>query len=439
MLPLEHKISSYIHRHDLIPDVGTPIVVALSGGADSVALLAAMTSLGYKCIAAHCNFHLRGSESDRDESHARYISSLLGAEFHLTHFDVNAHCRQAADSISVEMACRDLRYEWFEKLRVSIGAQSIAVAHHADDNIETMFLNLLRGCGITGVRGMLPHNNRHIIRPMLQCYRHEIEQYLHERHIPFVTDSTNSQSAYLRNRIRNIVMPCIRQQFPGADNALRLSLDILSQNEAFYRQCIDEKRAVYTNPDSSINLSGLLEREPQARLLLYEWLKQYGATSTQIDNIISSARESGKRFDVTAGQLILDRGSIRYVNHTHGSVPSSLDTLFEISVHDISEFHPERDASVAYFDADALDISAIQVRAWQHGDTLLPYGMHGRRKLSDIFSDAKIPVDRKTTIPIVVYEGDIIWVAGVRASRLYAVTARTKRFIKMRMRTQDKN
>lgn len=439
MHPLEHNISGYIHRHSLIPDAGTPVIVALSGGADSVALLAVLTSLGYKCVAAHCNFHLRGRESDRDEAHAREISSLFGAEFHLTHFDVSAHCRQAADSISVEMACRDLRYEWFEKLRTTLGAQSIAVAHHADDNTETMLLNLLRGCGITGVRGMLPHNDRHIIRPMLQCYRHEIEQYLHDRHIPFVTDSTNLESTYLRNRIRNIIMPCIRRQFPGADDAFRHSLDILSQNEAFYRQCIDEKRAIYTHPDSSIDLISLLDREPHAHLLLYEWLKQYGATSTQVDNIISSAHESGKRFNVTDGQLILDRGSIRYVKHTHESVPSSLDTLFEISIHDISEFQPGRDASVAYFDADALDISAVQVRTWQHGDSLLPFGMHGRRKLSDIFSDAKIPVDRKAAIPVVVYEGDIIWVAGVRASRLYAVTDQTKRFIKMRLRGQDKN
>lgn len=436
MLLLEEKIQRYISSHCLIPHRDRLLIVALSGGADSVALLAALTALGYRCVAAHCNFHLRGEESDRDEAYARQIARLLGAEFHITHFDVASYRGNAESPISVEMACRDLRYQWFEQLRTALGADDIAVAHHADDNTETMLLNLLRGCGISGVRGMQPRNDRHIIRPMLQCRRPEIEQYLRVRGIGFVTDSTNRESIYLRNRIRNNVIPCIRENFPGADDAFMRSLEMLSENEAFYRRCVEEKRERYTDADGNINLKNLIGMEPQARLLLYEWLKNYGATPTQADNIITSARDSGKWFNISGGYLLIDRGTLRHVTDNPAK-QQSIYELFEITVRDIGEFHPVRDSRVAYFDADSVDLSELEVRTWQHGDVMEPFGMRGSRKLSDIFTDAKIPVDRKHTVPILLYHGTILWVAGIRASRHYPVTAQSRRFIELCLRTPD--
>ena len=166
-------VAANISRHRLLDASDRPVVVALSGGADSVALLLALTVLGYNCIAAHCNYHLRGDESDRDERHVAEICRRLGVECLIQHCDVAAY-REANKGVSVEMACRDIRYRWFESIFENFGAQAIAVGHNADDNIETMLLNIMRGTGIVGARGMIFCNDRHIVRPMLNITRREI-------------------------------------------------------------------------------------------------------------------------------------------------------------------------------------------------------------------------------------------------------------------------
>ena len=208
---LTEKVKDAIERQGLLRPQGR-VVVAVSGGADSVALLSVLLELGYDCLAAHCNFGLRGAESVRDMRHVESLADRLGVDLCVRDFDVAA--RRADTGESVEMACRELRYEWFYELVDRERAQAIAVGHHAEDQLETLFLNLLRGTGITGLRGMRPRNG-HVVRPMLECTRAEIEDYLHTRGLDWVTDSTNASDDFTRNRLRNRLLPLVDELFDG--------------------------------------------------------------------------------------------------------------------------------------------------------------------------------------------------------------------------------
>ncbi|MDE5745321.1 MAG: tRNA lysidine(34) synthetase TilS, partial [Paramuribaculum sp.] len=208
----EHKVQNFIHRSST-----DSIIVGLSGGADSVALLAALSAAGCKCIAAHCNFMLRGEESERDMAHAEKIARSLGTDYISTRFDVPEYMK--SHKCSLETACRDLRYRWFEELRHTYDAVWIAVGHHREDNNETFFLNLLRGTGLRGLKGMRPINGT-VIRPLLNFTREEIERYLENKGIPYITDSSNLVADVARNKIRNNIMPEIRKHFPNSGKTI---------------------------------------------------------------------------------------------------------------------------------------------------------------------------------------------------------------------------
>ena len=186
----------------------SPVLIGLSGGADSTALLDILRNLGYTCIAVHCNFKLRGDESIRDYEFAKMIALSYNIKFKSVDFDTVEYAKKFG--ISIEMACRELRYKWFDNIMSELGAQAIAVAHHKDDSIETFFLNLSRGTGITGLTGIKAINGK-VVRPLLNISREEIEQYLKLKKIEYITDSTNKQDIYKRNKIRLNVMPLLKQ------------------------------------------------------------------------------------------------------------------------------------------------------------------------------------------------------------------------------------
>ena len=444
MHQLEQKISDFIHRHNLIGPQEQRIIVAISGGADSVALLAAMTALGYNCAAAHCNFHLRGEESDRDTRHVADICDRLGVDLSIKHFDIDA--RRRATGESVEMACRALRYEWFARLADSQQCRTVAVAHHLADNTETMLLNMMRGTGISGLTGMQPRNGL-IIRPMLDCTRHEIESYLKERDIRFVNDSTNASNDYLRNRVRNIIIPAMENCFPNASHAMKHTMECLSDTERFYRQALEEKRNVYMSEDNStIFLLRLAENEPMARLLLYEWIRPYGFNVSQASDMLTKAR-CGAEFTAGNTRISINRGTAEISDITSDGLPNtqsnhivdisrSIHTPVAIaaSMHPASEFKPERNPRVMCLDEKVLlDNPVFELRHWQQSDRIAPFGMSGTRKLSDVFSDAKLSVNEKRRIWILTRNGIIIWVAGLRASRHFAITPATKRYLRLEL------
>ncbi len=428
----ESTVKAFIEKSSLLDHrSGKPIISALSGGADSVALLVCLKRLGYNCIAAHCNFHLRGDESDGDETFSRDIADKLNVRFEAVHFNVRSYIESCEGTKSVEMACRELRYAWFEQMRVKYDAQAISVAHNADDNIETMALNLLRGTGLTGIRGMRPVTDRMIVRPLLGCYRNDIETYLNEIGLTYRTDSTNLMSVFKRNAIRNEIMPVILTHFPNAKLTLTNSLHHIQENEAFYCNCLDEKKRAYVDENGNIDIQTLRDREPSAPLLLYEWLREYGFSRSDTDNMLA-CRQTGSRFQAKERTFIFHKGILRNVV----LAPQNLDIneCFVFEKLPIADFNPCRDNSEAYFDADKFDMSLIRCRAWVPGDKIRPYGMHGHKKLSDLFADAGVPVDQRARIPLLIYGEDIIWVPGIRASAILAITKETKQFVRVRVR-----
>ena len=215
------------------------ILVALSGGADSVALLRVLLALGYTCEAAHCNFHLRGKESDRDENFVRGLCNELNILLHVVHFDTQTYATK--HRISIEMAAREMRYEWFEKLRQECDASVIAVAHHRDDSVETFLLNLIRGTGINGLKGIAPLNG-HIVRPLLNVNRQDILQYLEHLHQDYVTDSTNLQDEYMRNKIRLNILPMLGELNPSVSESIAETANRLAETSLVYNKEMAEAK-----------------------------------------------------------------------------------------------------------------------------------------------------------------------------------------------------
>lgn len=412
----------------------TTVIVGLSGGADSIALITVLSELKFQCIAAHCNFHLRGDESNRDEHYVREFTTKRNIPLEKIDFNVKNYINTIERPTSIEMACRDLRYKWFDSLKLKYGPESvIAVAHNADDNIETSLLNMIRGTGISGARGMKVINDKGIIRPLLGVYRSEIETYLAEKKISFVTDSTNLESNFNRNRLRNLILPLLYNTFPNARKGLATSLSILARTSSFLNRAIHLAQKEYFKNNDSIDLYKLAEDE-QSSFLLYEWLKQYGITDSQVEDILGSASQSGKRFLCNDGYFLIDRGELKHIKENDNKSTLLFSDLFEITIHNgnVIESRLIQDCNTACFDANSIDLRLLDFRYWQNGDKIKPFGMTGSKKVSDIFSDSKISLDLKNHIPLLTYRGEILWVAGLRASRLYSVTNQTKSYIAIR-------
>ena len=273
------QVKEYIQQN--IPLVeNDKVLVGLSGGADSVALLSILKELGYCCFAAHCHFALRGEESDRDRNFAKQISAKLGVPFIEVKFDT---LKYAADKkISVEMACRELRYEWFEAQRTALGCRYLAVAHHRDDSVETVLINLIRGTGISGLTGIAPLNGT-VIRPILGLSREEVENYISQSNLNYVTDSTNKETIYVRNKIRNRILPLMKEINPSVYEAIEATSVHLSETELIYREALNQKIESIVEVRYEVDYIKIekLTEQTADRTILYEKLKPYGFITSQ--------------------------------------------------------------------------------------------------------------------------------------------------------------
>lgn len=420
----ERGVRAFVRAHELLHS-GAPVIVALSGGADSVALLAALSHLGYYCIAAHCNFHLRGPESRRDMLHAQAIASRFGVDFSLRDFDVPA--RMAATGESVEMACRSLRYDWFSSLADSSGAQAIAVGHHSEDRAETFVLNLMRGAGIRGLTSMRPRNGA-VVRPLLWASRGEIEEYLEAQEIEFVSDSSNASDAHRRNRVRNTLLPALEEMFPGATQSILRSIANLESARAIYEDAVEGKRRQYVGSDGSISLAEL-SAENEAPTLLFEFLRERGFNATQVSDMLANASGSGAKFQSAEGRLAeIDHGTLRITEGTGSRAadreyPVSLqrDILYPTNIrvtrHPVEHFKPEgRNPNVAFIDARfaAAEGFSWTLRHWRRGDRMTPFGARADKLVSDIFADAHLSPAAKRQTWLLVCNGTIAWIPGLR-------------------------
>lgn len=441
------KVRRAINTYGLLRPEGK-VIVALSGGADSVALLDSLLQLGYDCVAAHCNFHLRGEESNRDMHHAEAITERLGVDLYVKDFDVAGRRKLSGESL--EMACRTLRYEWFFELLDRDSAQAIAVGHHREDQVETFFLNLLRGSGLTGLAGMR-HRSEHVVRPLLDVSRAEIESYLVARGLEWVTDSTNAADDFARNRLRNRLLPMMEQLFEGAGDAVLRSMAILRENHDFFARALADAAAPYVGADGSVNLAAMSAGCPQAGLVLFEHLKGEGFSRTQTDDMLRAAARSGGSFTARATHTRdVDHGILRPARASRkaseGAVEVSLlrDIFSPVNIsvtrHSVAEFRPGRDPNVAYIDERALEGKAVwRLRPWSRGDRMTPYGMAGQKLLSDIFADARLSAEQKRGVWLLTRNDEILWAVGIRASAKWAVVPGTKRYLRLQFNPDSNN
>ena len=452
-MEFEKKIKGYIRRHSLLSP-GDCVVVGLSGGADSVALLAVLSALGYRCIAAHCNFNLRGRESLRDREYAIEVAGNLASEYQVIDFDTEAYRQGTGESI--EMACRSLRYRWFEQLRIRYNAVAIAVGHHREDNVETAMLNMLRGTGIAGMAGIAPKSG-HILRPLLDVTRSEICQYLQLRGLQWVDDSSNASNDYKRNRLRNVVLPVVAHEFgPGSMDTLAVSVSNVRRNYDLYRTLVADALGAFKD-DTHLNVAAILERygHDNGTMLLVEYLRPHGFVADVAYNIVTAVthghtglcfvgtQESAAKLDrgiLTIGDAApLGDGSVVaevLIGITQEVYLPRTGQRIRIENFDAANFaRPKRpDASILYLDAAiADDDEPLVLRHWRHGDRIQPFGARFTTLVSDIFSDAKLSRDEKRKTLLLCRGKTVLWVAGVKTSAHYPVTAKTYRYFRLQL------
>lgn len=415
------KVKDYIKQHNLL-NSNDLYIVALSGGADSVALLLFLDEMGYQVHAAHCNFHLRGAESDRDEAFCESLCSQKNIPFHRIHFDTLTYAE--THHVSVEMAARELRYGYFEQLRKDIGASGICVAHHRDDSVETVLLNLIRGTGLRGLTGIQPRKG-YILRPLLCVSRQEIEQYLQVKGQSYVTDSTNLVAEVQRNVVRLKVLPLLETINPAVADNIQRTAENLTEAQSVLDVAIENIR------NAKILEYRELERFGSREYILYEWAKQYGFNGSQVKELLTA--EIGSVFSSSMGYDLLvdrDRYAVEFSLKPFQNVriPEEgtyiLDEITKIKVRKCPAY-VSKNPSVATLDAQKVAFP-LTVRRVEEGDRMQPYGMRGTKLLSDLMTDCKLSLfDKRRQLVVVDAQGVVIWAVGLRVSQQVAVTDHT--------------
>lgn len=426
------------------------VLVALSGGADSMCLLTALLRLGYKVEAAHCNFHLRGIHSDNDALFVQRHCQQQNVPLHLTHFDTKHEAEQHGESI--EMAARRLRYAWFEEVIQTTGIQILCVAHHLNDNVETTLLNLTRGTGIRGLTGMAQHH-KHIVRPMLRLTRQEIEDFLKEESIDFVTDHTNTDTRFRRNKIRHDVLPLLRSINPSVDQAITDSIRHLTGSAALINYAVHQLRdsvcqKVGTGIDIDQTAWQHLPLPTEGReALLHELLSPYHFSSILSDILKSFSREPGAIFENhgyiathTHKGLSIRRKPTRFAATPlpkSGTVvlpDNSQLRLQRLERHELKNI--PRNADIACLDADKIT-GELFCRSTIEGDRFRPFGMHGTKLISDYLTDRKRSRIDKLAARVVCDGTHIVWLIGERIDDRYAISADTRRVILIKVENPD--
>jgi tRNA(Ile)-lysidine synthase len=435
MLPVK-KFTDFIEQNNLFePD--SSVLAAVSGGMDSVLMVHLLKAAGYNFGIAHCNFQLRGDESTTDQEFCKQLAQQNNVPFHTINFDT---LQYAADKkMSIQMAARELRYQWFEQIRQQHNYSSVALAHHQNDTIETILLNLVRGTGIAGLHGILPKNGA-LVRPLLGFTRDEIQAIITKNKISYVEDSSNSSVKYARNKLRHEVIPKLKELNPALENTFENNLKHFRDLETLLELRLAELREelmIANGDEIHLQLEAVKKLNPQ-RLLLFKLLQEYGFNETTIDDLISVLnKHSGKVFESAGFTLILDREKLiltkkNTVNAEQVSISNTDHTVnygrYKLTLlHDDTPLIIKDNPLAVSVDADRL-VYPLTVRAWQQSDSFYPLGMKTRKKLSDFFIGQKIPLHQKNEIPLLINgNGEIIWVGGYRPDERYKVNDNTKK------------
>ncbi len=437
------KFNNYVKQNKLC----TPedkVLLTVSGGVDSMVMLSLFARSGYNIGVAHCNFQLRGIESDEDEVLVEKEAQKYNVPFYNIRFDTQGELEKSSESL--QMVARRLRYAWFDQLCSEHGYTHIAIAHQADDSVETFFINLIRGTGLRGLTGINVVNGK-LIRPLLFSPRKEIVEYAISNDIHYREDSSNSSTKYLRNKIRLGIVPRIREISPNFTDTMTANVERLTDTQKFIDRQIDDIRNEVVevhDGQTVINVSKIDEKLP-LQFVLFELMYNYGFNGEVIDNVyhcLIAANGTGKRFYSRENVAYIDRGKVVITSipddddccvevtneMDHVRACGFLFTLEHFDADDIDKLNVAD--NVAFLDEDKLQYP-LKIRRWSEGDSFMPLGMTGRKKVSDFLINKKISIPDKKRQLVVLSGDDLVWLVDRRIDDRYKVEKTTERVLKI--------
>ncbi|WP_292944801.1 tRNA lysidine(34) synthetase TilS [Olleya sp. UBA1516] len=433
------------HINNTLPFLkSSKLLLAISGGLDSVILTHLCKTSGLDITLAHCNFNLRGIESDGDQKFVVDLADSLELEVFTESFDTKAYAESNKESI--QMAARALRYDWFQDLAENLNFDYILTAHHADDNLETFLINLTRGTGLEGLKG-IPEINDNIVRPMLPFSRETIEDFAVSNQILWREDSSNASTKYLRNKLRHDVIPVLKELNNNVLTNFKNTLNNLNDTADIVEESVQAvlKRAIIDIDDTQVSykISEFIKvSNPKA--YLYEVFKDYGFTQwTDIVNLLTA--QSGKQVFSATHQLLKNRETLilselktkEDLHQNEGSViinnlENEVNVLSGVLSFETVTNIDKSDASTVFIDKETLKLP-LTVRHWQEGDYFYPLGMQGKKKLSKYFKDQKLSLLEKQKVLLLCSQDKIVWVINHRADDRFKVTNQTKSILKIKL------
>ncbi|MEZ5013470.1 MAG: tRNA lysidine(34) synthetase TilS [Chitinophagales bacterium] len=445
---LIQAVATCIHQKSLHRE-NDKILLACSGGMDSVAMCYVYHALGYSFGIAHCNFHLRGPDSDADAAFVEALAKKLDVSFFVAEFDTQTYAVQ--HKLSMEEAARNLRYTWLEEIRSNFGFQYIAVAHHAGDNVETALFHFSRGTGLKGMSG-IPVKNGKVIRPFLFIQKTDIETYCKEKHLAFRTDNSNKDITYRRNFIRHRIIPQFVTLNPSFAQTAADNLSYLREARELLEEYLELKKKKWCHyKDDVLYISNRhIQAAAGAETVLHYILQPYGFNAAQIKDILRSLGKNGSHFSSDTHRVLTDRQFIlcappfaelpvvlllpdQKTAHVNGNTFAFSYSNYKRGMH----FNTK--GATAYLDASMLQ-EPLRIRRWQKGDYLYPLGLTkkhsekpGKKKVSDILTDAKVnPVERENALVLLCGE-KIVWLCGYRQDARFSVSDKTKKLCTIKM------
>lgn len=438
---MQKVIGKFLEEHRIPKDSG--FIMAVSGGPDSMALLHIFKYMNLKIYALHCNFGLRGKESNMDEQFVKRFCETYGIPLSVKKFDTARYA--AENGISIEMAARELRYRWFREMLEKKKMDYIVTGHHADDVAETIFINICRGTGIRGLTGIKPVKGN-LLRPLLSCSRAEILNYLQTQQVGYRIDSSNQSLDFVRNKIRHKIIPVCKEINPSFLSTVRENCHHLTEVYNIYTQAIRELQAKVTESKNNEILIHIRETlsTPAPYTLLYEILKPYGFNKTQTEDILGTHDATpGKKF--YSEQYLLTKGRTYWRLYKKNESPTTVLLLEKEGEFDLQgkiyrleifprtpDFQIPSDPAIGCFDADKLHFP-LTVRNWEKGDRFCPLGMNKlQKKVSDFFIDQKFSTKQKEECRILLSDKKIAWIIGHRPDERFKVSSLTQRILQIK-------
>ncbi|TAH25201.1 MAG: tRNA lysidine(34) synthetase TilS [Cytophagales bacterium] len=433
------RFKSYILKNRLCK-ANDQLLVAVSGGIDSVVLCKLLKDAKVNFAIAHCNFALRGKESDEDELFVRQLANEYHVPIYTKKFDTNLYSE--IHKVSIQMAARTLRYSWFEEIAQLNHYDLIATAHHLNDSLETSILNLTKGTGIAGLRGILPLRDN-IIRPLLFASKQEIIDFALASQLAWREDVSNSSDKYQRNLIRNKVMPLLKEINPNIEQTFSETSDRIQSVELIFQTYFLQIKSSIVSYEGDTIVLNLQQDIPIQgfKAIIFELIKPFGYAWAQVEEILKPSINGVRKFyahnylllkyahEIRITKVSQEKQEAIYLSSEDSSVENNYFRL-ELSIIGSENLVIDKNSSVIYLDASIIEFP-LCVRRWQEGDRFIPFGMNGQKKISDYLIDAKIRLDQKEKIYLLTSGSDILWVLGKRASNLARINSLTKSILRI--------